>query len=138
MAKRPTNGKRAGWTTGRLRKSTVAALLAYREDCQELRELGIDVLRPNGSPGEGKPSIDAVCCRLLELVAAHRERARQQRRRRSFDMAWTGLSCRGECDRTGGAEYTRLRTAYIKDALSNDPADFIRRLANRPADASPE
>lgn len=74
--------RREGWTSAFLRKETLAALKLYREDQTELQELKLEpIMRPNGSPGGDSkpPSVDAVLCRLLELVYMHREAAARRR-----------------------------------------------------------
>lgn len=116
------------WTHVRLKTATVAALKQYRQECMDSPRSGAPMLDTGGRPGDETPSIDAVVCRLLALVDAHRTRAKRSRRsRRAAELsALVDDTARDVLAAAPGPDDVVARCAAIDRAL--DLAEAAERL----------
>lgn len=54
-----------------------------------------------------------------------------------FEQTWRAAARKGYCDSFGGAEYRRVKAAWIEAGKPQDHlVDFIRTCANEPPDYS--
>jgi len=51
-----------------------------------------------------------------------------------FDIIWDLEAKEGHCDARGGAEYQRVRQAYLTVGIREIITNYIRQLANEPAE----